>query len=279
MSRLTFREKAGAVCWQKQLRDQYLAEGIPPVPHLDVKGAIVRPVTRQTAEQIILKYEWLGTMSQTSLHYGIFYGPYCAGVCCVAVNGTGTAGPYVNQMFGIERHELATLARGACVHWAPIGTNSRLVSWTCRLLGRRKIASLVIAYSDADAGEIGTIYQACGWTYIGRSTGVVRPDMELIAPNGRVINRMMLASVAKRRGGGIAHLRRELRAAGWREQASSPKHRYVCVVDKSNKALVARIAAMSLPYPKREQKADSGRPPQEAEAVQVRPARSTTEGL
>lgn len=73
VSRLTFRDKCPDVCWQKQLRDKYLAEGIPPVPNLDVKRAVVRPVSRHLAEQTIYKYEWLGTMAATSLHYGIFF--------------------------------------------------------------------------------------------------------------------------------------------------------------------------------------------------------------
>ena len=90
-SRSTFREAASDVAWQKQLRDRFESEGVPPVPHLDVKRAVVRPVSRRMAEQIILKYEWLGTMAQTGYHYGIFFGSYCAGVCCVAA-GAATGG-------------------------------------------------------------------------------------------------------------------------------------------------------------------------------------------
>lgn len=80
VSRLTFREARADVAWQKQLRDRYLAEGTPPVPHLDVKRAEVRRVSRKLATQIILKYEWLGAMAQTGYHYGIFYGSACAGI-------------------------------------------------------------------------------------------------------------------------------------------------------------------------------------------------------
>jgi hypothetical protein len=41
-SRLTFRDKCSGVAWQKQLRDHYIDEGMPNVPHLDLKRAIVR---------------------------------------------------------------------------------------------------------------------------------------------------------------------------------------------------------------------------------------------
>ena len=63
LSRSTFRDVAGDVAWQKQLRDRYLEEGMPPVPHLSLKKSVVRPVNRKMAEHIILKYEWLGTMA------------------------------------------------------------------------------------------------------------------------------------------------------------------------------------------------------------------------
>ena len=75
MSRLTFRNAAGDVAWQKQLRDHYEAEGVPPVPHLDIKRAVVRPVSRKLAEQIILKYEWLGTMPTGANFFSVLIVP------------------------------------------------------------------------------------------------------------------------------------------------------------------------------------------------------------
>jgi hypothetical protein len=246
VSRSTLHSVCADVAWQKQLRDRYLAEGTPPVPDLDVKRAQVRRVGRHLAEQIILKYEWLGTMSSTSHHYGIFYGSYCAGVCCVAV-GSGSAGSNVHKMFGLDRRQVAMLARGACVHWAPTGSNSKLVSWTCRLLSRETAARVVIAYSDTDAGEIGTIYQACNWTYIGRT----RAARQVIAPNCRILDEKFLHDRGKPQGLNKTQMVDLLRSNGWRIQPTNPKHRYVCVLDKSDAALVARVEAMRQPYPKR----------------------------
>src|SRR5210317_1422431 len=111
-SRLTYHKKV-KVCWQKQLRDKFIPEGSPDISGVELKDAVVRSVSRNLAKQIIYKYEWLGTMSSSSIHYGIFFGDYCAGVTCVALNGTGTAGYRVHQRFNIKRHQLATLARGA----------------------------------------------------------------------------------------------------------------------------------------------------------------------
>lgn len=251
MSRLMFRDVAGDVAWQKQIRDHYVSEGVPPVPHLSVKRAIVRPVSRKVAKQIILKYEWLGTMAQTGIHYGIFFGLFCAGVTCIAAGG-GTGGVNAHREFGIKSGELATLARGACVHWAPGGTNSKLVSWTCRLLPKDTSAKLVLAYSDTDAGEIGTIYQACNWVCIGRGASVA----QFVAPNGRIYDQKIVYDIRRKKGtiGRVSWTdqRDALLDAGWKQQMSNPKWRYVYVLDRSDKRLVDLVESKRVPYPKRE---------------------------
>lgn len=249
LSRSTFRDVAGDVAWQKQLRDRFIDEGTPPVSHLSVKKAIVRPVSRKLAEQIILKYEWLGTMAQTGHHYGIFFDSYCAGVCCVAA-GAATGGVNAHKEWNLQRDEFATLARGACVHWAPKGTNSKLVSWTCKLLPLHTKAKLVVAYSDTDAGEIGTIYQACNWYCVGRGSST----NQWIAPNGRIYDQKLPYDLRRRDGfkWPRSHYVKALRDAGWKEQASNPKYRYVQILDKSDKKLAELVKSKSVPYPKRD---------------------------
>jgi hypothetical protein len=247
-SRLTFRGKCEGVAWQKQLRDHYEQEGTPPVPHLDVKRAQVRPVSRRMAEQVILKYEWLGTLGNTQLYFGIFFGDYCAGVTCI---GTTAGGANVNahMEWGVKRGEMAYLARGANVHWSPVGANSKLVSWTCKLLPKHSNCKIIIAYSDTDAGEIGTIYQACNWIYVGKGSST----NQWIAPNGRIYDQKLPYNLAHtERGGTRGQWTEALRKAGWKEQKSNPKHRYVYILDRNDKALVDRVERMRKPYPKRQ---------------------------
>jgi len=251
-TRRTFNPVSADVCWQKQLRDRFEADP-RPTRDLPLSSSIVRPVSRALASQIILKYEWLGTMTRTVEHYGLFWGSWCAGVTCFGFNVVG--GTSVPAMFKLAHDEVIFLARGACVHWAPSGANSRLVSLSCRLLARRSRAKLVVAYSDVDAGEIGTIYQACNWVYIGAGAST----QQWVTPSGRRVFDAKLA-------GNIVYTWRRklhpdaqradvverLRAAGWTQQHSSRKHRYVYVLDRRDRALVARIEQMSRPYPKRE---------------------------
>lgn len=244
--RQTFRGICNGVAWQKQLRDRYLEEGVPPLSSLSLKSAVVRPISREMAERAILKYEWLGTMSTSTYHYGIFFDRYCAGVTCVCI-GSGTGGTNVAVEWGVERSRMAILVRGACVHWAPPGSNSKLVSWTCRLLARDTDAELVIAYADTDAGELGTIYQACGWTYVGRDSATE----QWIAPSGRVFDGKLPWNLYNQRGGSRKQWVAALKKAGWRTQKSNRKHRYVRALNTANKDLVARVEAKRQPYPKR----------------------------
>jgi hypothetical protein len=246
-SRSTFRKPADEIAYQRQCRDRY--EGEPaPTSDLDLSTSIVRQTSRKIAQQIILKYEWLGTLpNNANRFYGIFFGPYCAGVSCVHVGGGG-ANINAHKEWGVEPGELAYLSRGACVHWAPPGTNSRLTAVACRLLSKETSAKLVIAYADTDAGEIGTIYQACGWTYVGRGSAT----QQWIAPNGRVYDQKHPSNLRQRFGGTREEWVKALIRDGWKRQWSNPKHRYVKVLDTKDQRLLDLVRERQEPYPKRD---------------------------
>jgi hypothetical protein len=242
--RATFRPKRLDVAWQKELRDRH-TEPAPFDPIPSVSASRVRPISYRLAEQVILRYEWLGTMAKTQFHYGLFFGMHLAGATCTGVGGT--AGNNVHRPFELDRQDVLTLARGACVHWAPSGSNSRLVNWTVRLLAKRNAGKVMIAYADSDAGEIGTIYQACNWVYIGRGGWVP----QYVAPNGRVYDCRIVSDLAGKSGVSWVQQRDAMVRRGWVEQRSNPKHRYAVVLDRKDKALLARVESMRQPYPKR----------------------------
>lgn len=248
--RITVGAACADVCWQRLIRDHH--NSLPRPERADLASAVVQPVSRQTAAAVILRYEWLGTMAPTTHHYGVYFDGWCGGVTCVGFSAG--ANLYAHRMFGVERHELAYLARGACVHWAPTGTNSKLVAWTAKLLRRDAPARLMIAYADEDAGEIGTIYQACGWQYIGRGSAT----MQYVRPDGRVFDQKAPYDLARERGGTRREWHDRLIADGWTVQQSNPKHRYVCVLDKRDRELRERIDALATDYPKRAKRATTG---------------------
>ena len=132
-------------------------------------GFTVREIKKHEAEPIILKYEWLGTMNRFPV---AFYGLIAPdgdihGVACFG-RGNGTnAGKLTTSTLS----KPISLERGACVHYAHPHAPSMLVAGACRQMYLDHGYNVFFAYSDWDAGEIGTIYQACNWTYLGQAPG------------------------------------------------------------------------------------------------------------
>ena len=237
------KSQSPSVAHQKRVRDKWKAQPTPPVD-LSLKRALVRPVSYATAKRVILKYEWLGSMAATQEHYGIMWDGYCGGVTCFGKNNlNGTA---IFKRYGLSRDEIITLSRGACVHWAPRGANSKLIAHSLRDLRRRKVAKLVVAFSDTRAGEVGTVYQATGWTYVGRAAAA----QQWRSPRGRTENVDYPFQLAKRSGTTASQTKRLLKF-GWRKVEGHPKHRYVFVLDRADKRLMALVESMREPYPKR----------------------------
>jgi len=234
-----------AKAWQRQIRDSYEHYGSPVADPI-LKTARVKRVARTTAERIILMYEWLGTMGASGLYYGIYFGPYCAGVTCVAPNGAGAAAVNAGGDYGVTQREMAFLVRGACVHWAPPGSNSKLVSWTVRFVREDAPTNkILMAYADPDAGEIGTIYQACNWTYIG-NTGEARNQIR--SPSGTLFHLKTVWDWAKQRKVKYTDLLGTLKREGWVVATSSGKGKYAVALHGS---MTPVLSSLSLPYPKR----------------------------
>jgi hypothetical protein len=170
----------GMICHQKVIRDRKAIEdGNGDLfgkwwlsVDTDIKKSIVKEISYKEASSIILEYEWLGTMpSQVFVSYGIFHESFCVGAVCFSDVRQQTKMSFLKMPSCI-------LARGACVHWAHKHCASKLISSSCKMLDWGKYA-FVIAYSDPEAGEIGTVYQACNWVCVGKSQ-----KMRWTAPNG-----------------------------------------------------------------------------------------------
>jgi hypothetical protein len=162
------------VAWQRQIRDKYVALEPHEVP-ADLSTASVREIDYQTAKTIILKYEWLGNMGTTARTFGLFFGEELAGVTCFG-HPQGVA---VNICGEENADKVYWLARGACVHWAHPHSASFLINESCKMFaqpwktskGESKSPKFVfLATADTDAGEIGTVYQASNWLYVGKTS-------------------------------------------------------------------------------------------------------------
>jgi len=115
--------------------------------------------------------------------FGIFYDDILAGVVCYGPEYSENLGkiareqgrPMANwQKYGYEGR-MILLSRGACVHWAHPHSASKLIRKSMDLLPEKY--AVVTATVDDMAGEIGTIYQAAGFDYVG-SMRVANPNVK-----------------------------------------------------------------------------------------------------
>ena len=129
----------------------------------DIKKSVVREVDYGTAKNIIEEYEWLQCMPAISwYYYGIFFDDICAGVVVYGQEYGENLGLWDKYDY---TGKIILLARGACVHWAHPHSASKLISQSIKLLPEKY--KVITATVDELAGEIGTIYQACNFDYIG----------------------------------------------------------------------------------------------------------------
>ena len=205
-----------------------------------LSAASVREITSQKAAEIILRYEWLGSMPQAITRcFGFYHEDVLAGACVFAEKpGANLQSDKTSQV----PPDALYLARGACAHWA----HEHAASWFLSRVGLILAPCSILAYSDPAAGEVGTIYQALGWHYLGPSEG--GPTAALV--DGKLIT---LRSFKRDRGGkggqSIDAVRRSFPRAVI--EAVGRKGRYVGIFGdrRYKKTMAARFT--SLPYPKR----------------------------
>lgn len=121
------------------------------------------PFTQEHAD-FIKRYEWMGTIgTQPKWTYTARYNGLLAGVVMIGEPDAFTT--------HLSRELQAQIKRGACASWAPKNLNSRLVMFAIRETVKRSEKRAFYAYSDYEAGEIGTIYQACNFIFLGKTYG------------------------------------------------------------------------------------------------------------
>jgi len=152
------------VAYQKLVRDANSGNALFPKPAVvDIQSAVVREITRAEAKLLIEHYEWLGCLAAVNwYYYGIFFDDHLAGAVVYGQEYIENLGRW--DKYGYTG-KIILLSRGACVSWAHPHSASKLIRQSMKMLPERfKVVTCTV---DDLAGEIGTIYQACGFTYIG----------------------------------------------------------------------------------------------------------------
>ena len=239
---------------QRVIREQQARAELHVVPK-DFSQATVREISKSEAKQVILPYEWLGNMGSTRYAFGLFFNGELAGVECFgSTAGTNTSVSVCGPKY---RERVLTLCRGACVHWAHPHSASYLIPRACEMLGAKGF-NIFVAYADEQAGEIGTVYQACNWLYCGYAA--TRGSL-LQSPEGRLMDERNIGHYARCRSQlksfffkpTRAEIKQRLLEMGHKIIPRSPKHRYVqvCGSPALKRDLMDALRWPIYPYPKR----------------------------
>jgi hypothetical protein len=157
----------------------------------DFENASVRGISLADARNLIVGFEWLGTLGSSEFAYGLFFGQHLAGCVCFG----STAGTKVRaSVCGSEHAEkVISVTRGACLPWAdPPRTSSDgrthggsaasfLISAACREM-TKKGYNIFVAYADPKANERGVIFRSCNFLYCGPTS----PTEKFRRPDGKV---------------------------------------------------------------------------------------------
>jgi hypothetical protein len=260
-------ERERSKCYQRHIRELW-AEVEPREQWTSLAGAVVERITREEAESIILKYEWLAADPRNNAPMGrgiqAFYGLRLNGGL-IGANCLGKMGGDISNICGKANAKKAVcLHRGACVFYAPPHAASFFTSRTCKQAYKDFGWQIFFAYSDTqDASEIGTIYSACNWHFVGEDVGKKQGSfhVDFISPDGMEkvssyklnhdTNRKFLRSLGWDETKGP--MRPYLKRLGWMPKIVHGKKKWVWFEGtRAEKAYLQSVCRYEfLPYPKR----------------------------
>lgn len=239
-------EKFSKKCFQRQLRE-LKDDGSKKITLEELHNSKMIEIPFSVAQQFILEYEWLGTMGVTKFSFGLYANSkLCAVYCFGLTAGTKT----LSEPFGEEhKHEGIVLVRGACAPFAHPHTSSFGIGKAKELL-RQKGYSFTIAYSDLEAGEIGTVYQATNWIFFGVTNSITY----LVRPDGKRVDPKLIHKYSKKNNISRQEQIDIFKKEGYTFEKANPKLKYLLVVAdrRKKKELMKKATFVSLPYLKRE---------------------------
>lgn len=165
-------------CWQYDIRlnnrvDDLKRSGLTEdqVQNLKVGDFIMgfedKSIVWDEVKDFIERHEWLGKMGLYPTHiFTARYNGILAGVLSFDMPNA------FSKMLGEDTKKIERLiGRGACISWSPKCLGSAMIGAAIREMVKTTPYRLFTAYSDVEAKELGTIYQACNFYYLGQKSG------------------------------------------------------------------------------------------------------------
>jgi hypothetical protein len=232
---------------QREIREQLTITDPREVAH-SLEGFVVQTISRHDARQIILRYEWLGTMGNSTYFVGLVSPTHeLFGVACF---GYGPGGP-IRKLIG---GPALCLERGACVHYAPRNAASFLINNACKLIHRITGIPLFFAYADPRAREYGGVYQAAGWLYLGQGLNGYKGRKErikVLAPGDdpNIETNWKTTREFRRAYRGWRLKFQEARVLGWQIARYPAKHVYAFHVGRDRRKWRRKFSILAYPAP------------------------------
>lgn len=167
-------------CWQYQIRksnkeidliDSNLTEDdVKDIKVTDFTFEFVPKTDKTTVNLIknfITRHEWLGKISNYPTHF--FVAKFRGILAGVVIMDMPNA---FSKLLGDKTRKIERLiSRGACISWSPKNLASALIMYSIKWMVKNTDYRVFTAYSDPEAKELGTIYQACNFIYLGQNSG------------------------------------------------------------------------------------------------------------
>jgi len=185
-----FKDYQGDKCWQAYIsevnRDEdLLAAGLTEeeASMLRIDDFVFEYVDKENKQlckevkEFIMRHEWLAKLPNRPTHRftaRLKKNGTLAGTIIMA-----TPNAFSNLLGKENKDKEKLISRGACISWGPKNLGSWLIMSSVRWMAENTDFRYFTAYSDPEAKELGTIYQACNFTYLGQTSGT---DFQYLDP-------------------------------------------------------------------------------------------------
>lgn len=189
-----FKEYAEDHCWQYEIRKQNLITDLEEAGLTDGEAEalnisdfdfeFVPKEDKETCREIkefIKRHEWLGKMPIWATHRftaRLKKNGILAGVVVMSTPNT-----FSNLLGRENKNKEKLIARGASISWAPKNMGSWIIMNSIRWMVANTEFRYFTAYSDPEAKELGTIYQACNFIYLGQKFGTGKQYLDPANPS------------------------------------------------------------------------------------------------
>lgn len=128
-----------------------------------------RRIDFNAASRFYDNYEHLGDPGRGVYHWGAFSSNLLVAAVSIGTTGFSLTGNMYADLAETYDLNVYQLTRGGTSPAAPKNTGSWIVSRSLKGLRLLKGDSIVVAYSDPKYNEVGTIYQASNFLYLGKT--------------------------------------------------------------------------------------------------------------